>query len=444
MCDIVFVPSGSTDGHVTLFGKNSDRQRNETQLVEYLDGATHEPNARVQCTYIQIPQVAQTYGVLLCRPFWIWGAEMGANEFGVVIGNEGLHARSPAPQAPALIGMDLIRLALERARSAAEALRVITELLARHGQGGNCGLPEPAYYNNGFLIADYSEAFVLETVDREWLVERVRAPRSMSNIYSVGRDTESISVGLQSLVRNAGWSSEEHPCYADAISNPNREHIGHARARRARSASLLHVHEGKLAVADIMSALRDHGTAADASAHRHPGREEISICMHAGGPDRQGQTTGSMVSELRGSTAAVHWVTGTSAPCISIFKPVLIGVSPPPVASRASDHFDPESLWWRHECLHRKAIAGDFGKFLQEVSEERDAVEARFRAEVDTVLRGGSTMERARVVAQCWQEAAQVEERWLSRMKSPEISKPTPYDVVWSEMNRLAAIDHAI
>ncbi len=42
-----------------------------------------------QCTYIEIEQVPQTYAVVLSRPAWLWGAEMGANEHQVGIGNDG-------------------------------------------------------------------------------------------------------------------------------------------------------------------------------------------------------------------------------------------------------------------------------------------------------------------------------------------------------------------
>lgn len=88
MCDtLVAVGSATADG-VTILAKNSDRQPNEAQLLTHIPRATHRPGSRIKCTYIEVPQVAETYEVLLSRPFWLWGGEMGANEWGVAIGNE--------------------------------------------------------------------------------------------------------------------------------------------------------------------------------------------------------------------------------------------------------------------------------------------------------------------------------------------------------------------
>jgi secernin len=203
MCDTIFAPPAGTASRAMLFGKNSDRQRNEAQSVEYFPRRQYPDGASLSCTYIQIPQASLTNAVLLCRPFWIWGAEMGANEFGVVIGNEGLHAQSVAPQGKALLGMDLLRLGLERARTAAEAIEVITRLLQHYGQGGNCGHLIPDYYNNGFVVADANEAFILETIGREWLLEKIHDVRSASNVYSIAECPDACSPGLRSLLASS-------------------------------------------------------------------------------------------------------------------------------------------------------------------------------------------------------------------------------------------------
>ncbi len=133
MCDSMVT---ITDDGV-LFAKNSDRDPNEAQPLEWVPAADHDPDDRVVCTWIDLPQVGHTFAVLLSRPWWMWGAEMGANEHGVVIGNEAVFTRAE-PGGKALLGMDLLRLALERADTAERAVSVMVELLERHGQGGPC------------------------------------------------------------------------------------------------------------------------------------------------------------------------------------------------------------------------------------------------------------------------------------------------------------------
>lgn len=67
------------------------------------------------------------------------------------------------------------RLGLERSKDAKEALDTITELLVVNGQGGCCS-DEPGEdwaYHNSFLIADSTQAWVLETARAHWAAQKI-------------------------------------------------------------------------------------------------------------------------------------------------------------------------------------------------------------------------------------------------------------------------------
>src|SRR6202035_2620174 len=66
----------------------------------------------------------------------------------------------PRHAPPALLGMDLVRLGLERAASAEEALDVMTGLLERHGQGGIGDAVNGVAYWSSFLVADRASSDV--------------------------------------------------------------------------------------------------------------------------------------------------------------------------------------------------------------------------------------------------------------------------------------------
>jgi secernin len=338
-----------------LFAKNSGRDPNEAQGLDWHPAADHPSCATVRTTYLEIPQVAHTHAVVLSRPFWMWGAEMGANEHGVVIGNEAVFTRQPYAT-KGLTGMDLLRLALERATTATAAVEVIVDLLRAHGQGGGCGHEDPTFtYHNSFLVADPNHAVVLETAGSHHAIE------------VVGDGVRAISNGLTI----AGFADR----HADRL----RSRVSACRVRRDRTEALAAAAEGPGA---MMHALRDHLTdAGHGPSYRVTIGGLAAPCMHAGGLVAASQTTASWVSEL--TTKGVrHWATATAAPCTGLFKPV--GVDQPvDLGPAPTDRYDPRTVWWRHEQLHR-AVLRDPDRLLPRFAAERDAVEQRWLADPPT------------------------------------------------------------
>jgi secernin len=429
MCDtLVALPTSTARGGL-LFAKNSDRERNEAQGLEM--SAARRGGGPLKLTYVTIPDVEATHACLLSRPFWMWGAEMGANDRGVVIGNEALHATTPAQRKRALTGMDLVRLGLERGATAAEAVEVIIALLEAHGQGGDCGHLGRFYYNNGFIIADPTEAYVLETVGRDWVVEKVRDVRALSNAYSIGDGFDRLSPGLATRARTEGWAGADGRfAVAERLIDAGRDAMSFGRGRCARGTELLARHGNRLGPQDMMAILRDHGAAEDWSPANTEGR---TICMHAAEGPRRSQSVGSLVSELRGGRF-VHWVTASSAPCTSLFKPVLFETGLPDQGAAPTDQYDPGAPWWRHERLHR-AMLKDFGAGLGAIAAERDALEAAFVARIDRA----SETDLGDAVALCWREAGEAETRWARALCDGGRSvNRASYGRSWGRLNRAA------
>ena len=415
-----------------LFAKNSDRERNEAQALEFKPAAEHAPSESLLCTYITIPQARRTHACLISRPCWMWGAEMGANEHGVVIGNEAMHAVIPPSETPVLTGMDLLRLALERAASAAEAVEVITSLLETHGQGGNCGHLHPFFYHNGFLIADGREAFVLETMGRWWAVERVRDEQALSNAYSIERGYERVSADLGEHARENGWfDADGRFDFAARFLDEERDAVSFGRGRCARGAQLLAGRGGKLTQRDMMTILRDHGEDGDWSPERTKHR---TICMHAAEGARRSQTTASWVSEWTQS-GLVHWVTATAAPCLSIFKPVILGAPFPRDDYAPTDKFNRRTRWWKHELFHRSAL-GAYDEVTMAIGAQRDELEARF---VETI-RAATAETINDVVAACWQEADEAEAAWSKRSHDGYARCGAAYAASWAEHDEIGMV----
>ena len=382
MCDSMVATRPETRDGTTLFAKNSDRHRGECQPFVQHAAAFHPRGAAVACTHVEIPQVAETYATMGHSPWWVWGYEHGVNEHGVAIGNQTVFSQEPVEETPGLIGMDLVRLGLERGRDAREALEVIATLIEQHGQGGSGFGPGEGGYHNSFLIADPDAAWVLETSGRRWAGKPV-VLHSLSNHITLRDDWTICSRDLESFARGMGWWRDlERLDVAGAYRNP---HVPGriSEGRLARSRALLEAGRGKHDLASMKALLRDHGEgAAGPPVHLTPEDDAYcTLCMHA---EPVGTTTASMVAPLSVDRVA-PWPVHVSfaSPCVSVFVPVYLqGVLPASLARGHGERApgDLDSAWWTFHQLH-EAVATDFARHAPSVQQAFAAFEARVEAE---------------------------------------------------------------
>jgi secernin len=265
----------------TIWAKSSDRPPTEAQVLEQ-----HPPrrdDRPVRCTWIDVdPAPGDTIGVVGSRPWWCWGFEHGVNEAGVAAGNETIYTTlDPRGAPPALIGMDLVRLGLERGASAAAAVAVMVDLLERHGQGGSGHRDAERPYWSSFLVADADTAFVVETSGRTWAVEEVERVRAISNrttIPSFDAEHRHPRQPVATLV-DPRWSASKAVLAAEPVDVPAV--VAHQRS--------------------------------------HVGHEGWTVCMHV--PEVEA-TTAAVVVEL-GERPLARWLLGS--PCTSVYVPVFAG-----------------------------------------------------------------------------------------------------------------------
>ncbi len=425
MCDsFVALPSATASGTVIL-AKSADCQVNEAHALVRFPARKHVPGEVFKATHLVVPQAAETYEVILGKSFWTWGAEIGINEYGVAIGNEAVFTTLQSEEeSDGLIVIDMLRLGLERGRTAREALEAIAAALEAIGQGGNCELAGNSHFDGSFLIADPHEAWILETAGRQWAAKRVSTGiGSISNVLMIGADWDRSSVAP-----GTDWASS----YSDRSMPP----LVGAYERQSCSLNGLAAAQGSITVRTAFNVLRQHG------ADYHPAASTVhrNICVHAGnGPYLQWQAVGAMAAEM-GPDGTIGWFTATSGTCVSIFKPVFTGVALPDCGLTPSEHFDPGMLWWKHELLHRRAMT-DFAHLVPEIRADFDRLEDDFLAAAPVVLKG-TPAEKKQFMDDCFDRAERASERWILALSSRAdlAFADDDYRALWSRYNSMAGL----
>lgn len=412
MCDtFITLPSVTCDSAL-LFAKNSDREPDEAQAIVHMPKMFHA-EATVKCTYISIPQVAETYECILSKPFQMWGAEMGANEHGLVIGNEAVFTKVKFEKHNnGLTGMDMLRLALERCKSAREAIECISGLLTAYGQNA-CGgyRNKKFYYHNSFLIADPTEAWVFETAGKEWAAEKAKDIRSISNMLSISTYADQLSNSAISYAHSRGWWKKDTPFnFQKAYSDWLYTTLGRASSRQACTTELSLRHAGKLDVINCISILITHNLPEDKF---KPSKANTgSVCMHATGLLNPSSTTGSLVAKIRKGAPHTVWLTGTPHPCLSVYIPFFFGTNVLEQLVAPGSQPD-DSLWWKAELVHRW-ISKDYRKRKALIETKRHELQYHFiEKEAALTRNNSSTSELEQFSKACLQDVIHAYSDWM-------------------------------
>ncbi len=405
MCDTVCALGDSG----AIFAKSSDRPVGEAQVIEAFPARNGGGMLRTQ--YLELADTG-AYAMSLSRPVWLWGAEHGVNEHRVAIGNEKIYTvDDPYEAPPALIGMDLVRLGLERGASAAEALSEMTDLLERHGQGGVADRDAGEPYWSSFLVADPLECFVLETSARTWAAKRVRPGEggaAISNRITLGGDWTMASSGVPAGSDFDAWRNPEAPTgHADQRLEASRRFLsstcpalGTAGAGIAGSGIAGSGIGGGgiggggtlVSPAEVVAHLRDHGTGPWAAPMGDgssvvpppdvamPDGTGVTVCMHVRGYQA---TAASMVVSLpRDEAEPVRAWAALGNPCASVFVPFLPSAGVPAILGE-------EPAWSRFAALARMvedrpgvlgALRAILGPLEDELWEEAGSLPADPRA----------------------------------------------------------------
>jgi secernin len=453
MCDTLVALKNSTSDGSVILAKNSDREPNEGHGLLFFPRLKHDPSKeRVKCTYVEIPQVEETCAVVLSAPHWMFGCEMGANEYGVAMGNEAVFTKEPERET-GLLGMDMMRIALERSRNATEALETIVSLIEAYRQGGVCGFEDKKMkYHNSYLIADLGEAWVLETADRFWIAEKVKDVRTISNCLTIGSHYDKIHPELISHAIKMGYCSSEKDFdfrkdFTAGVLD-KRTWGGKGLQRQSYTTKELDEQKGSIDVSLMMKILRSHNVKALQAKSWDPSKGGTDrICIHAKPIFVPTQTTSSYVGHLL-PELQTHWFTGTSAPCTSLFKPVFVEVGLPDLGPLPLGVYDGKSLWWLHERLHRKILEDYQTRFAIIQDDQRD-FESRYLSRLSQVRSDVSRIpanDRVKVLRQiteeAFMEASKLESKWLSRIEELSVDrKPSVlYRRYWDDLSRHAAM----
>lgn len=349
-CTSFIAQGAATKNNVTIISKNRDLGAKSLNAV-----CLHERRTPAEETfraaYIDIPQVKETYKFIGIKSVGRWGFGMGINEYQVTIADNDMASMDELGYLKGLHDNDYIRLALERAKTAREAVTVIGNLTEKFGQSWN-GI--------AFEIGDPGEAWLMEVAGYRWVAKKYNnTVVAVANQFQLTDNYDLASEDLVSYAEGKGWITGEdikngkinfRKVYAAKKHYPDadekREHawpLYTSQIRQAQGIDLLRSINGEITVQDIIKFQRDHYNTVKTEEDETIDMEQIpfysskwknkisyprQICHHGIG----GKTIASavMVSKPNSYNEFGTMWTQLGQPCESTYIPFFVGATSVP------------------------------------------------------------------------------------------------------------------
>jgi secernin len=394
---VVAVGTATVNGH-TFFGCNSHGPAGACQTLTLNPGRAFALGEMVQAEHLQLPQARQTYTVLGGQPLNTWGYRLGINEHQLAVGCTSWCSKMPCAE-PGLTGTDLVRLALERCRGARQAFDLIVGLLSRHGQGVFSQGGGKGEADHIFVLADATEACVIEAAGSFWASVECNEARAVSDLGLIRQDWHRLAPGLaEHVIGKSWWPDDGSKLDFGASLAVDTTGTDSALRRWGRATLLLEQHNGRIDAAVLRRLLSDHyeGTRAEVDPLAPAG--PTPLCRHATRANPSA-TNASFIAEMTAEADSVPmaWC-AFGPPCMSVYLPIFLEGELPEALSRNSA---PGSLWWRMQATvnamredgaHRARLRSSFAqvqaRFDQEAEEFRiEAVALKRNGEQDVLRR---------------------------------------------------------
>ena len=189
--------------------------------------------------------------------------------------------------------------------------------------------------------------------------------------------------------------------------------------------------KGSITIKTMMDILRSHTPRYDKKPYQ---RSSVSsVCMH-GGFVYGDQTTGSYIASL-GDPIDTYWVTGSSAPCLSLFKPLWL-IDDEHMTFSEDNTDKAVSYWKRQEELHRCILEQKIS--VSDYKRDRDQLEKSLMKEVQSInFDTTDSNQLSDIMTYALNEERRLQDYYLDQAKSsqPVLKGNLYFNYYWKKMN---------